>query len=55
MKAPLEEDSWFTPESLNDVRTMWRDADSEEVRAEIRRVVPLAVLERAIASHQESA
>ena len=55
MKVPLEEESWLTSESLADVRMMWRDADSEEVRAEIRRFVPLAVLQRAVASHQEPA
>lgn len=44
-----ELENWLTPESLNDVRMMWTQADSEEVRAEIRRFVPMAVLERAIA------
>ena len=48
-KVPLKEESWLTPDCLDDVRMMWRDADSEEVRAEIRRFVPLAVLEKAIA------
>ena len=55
VKTPLEDENWLTPECLDDVRTMWTQADSEEVRAEIRRFVPLSVLERAIASHQESA
>lgn len=45
-----ELDKWLTPESLNDVRSMWTQADSEEMRAEIKRFVPLAVLERAIAA-----
>lgn len=49
MKTPLEEESWLTPDCLADVRMMWRDADSEAVRVEIRKVVPTAVLERAIA------
>jgi hypothetical protein len=50
IKLPSEDENWFSPESLNDVRSMWYQADSEEVRAEIRGFVPLAVLERAIAA-----
>jgi hypothetical protein len=42
-------ENWLTPECLDDVRTMWAQADSEVVRTEIRRFVPRAVLERAIA------
>ena len=41
-------EKWFTSECLEDVRLMWVQAESEEVRAEIRRFVPMTVLKRAI-------
>ena len=41
-------EQWFTSECLEDVRLMWIQAESEEVRAEIRRFVPMTVLKRAI-------
>jgi hypothetical protein len=40
---------WLTFESLEDVKNWWALADSEEVRAEIKKLVPPKILERAIA------
>lgn len=44
------DDHWFSPECLKDIRETWALADSEELRTAIKAVIPIAVLERAIAA-----
>jgi Domain of unknown function (DUF3854) len=41
---------WLTPECLADMRENWALADSDEVRAELRKVYPIEALRRAIAA-----
>ncbi|MEP1059490.1 MULTISPECIES: hypothetical protein [Cyanophyceae] len=40
---------WWTPESLANVKSLWQQADSSEVREVVRRTIPPEVLRRAIA------
>ncbi len=49
-QIPTEEAGWRNPDSLADVRDWWAQADTDEIRAEIRRMVPPDVLALAIAS-----
>ena len=47
-KAPQTLEDWLTPESLNEVRELWKLADCPELQAALRQVIPIEVLEEAI-------
>ena len=46
-KSVENSDRWLTPESLNEIRELWRLADCPETQAALRQVIPIEVLERA--------
>lgn len=48
-EPPTELAQWLTQESLSDVRSWWEAADTPQMQAEIRRMVPPQALRRAIA------
>lgn len=48
-ETPSELAQWLTQESLSDVRSWWEAADTPQMQAEIRRMVPPQALRRAIA------
>jgi hypothetical protein len=47
MQPDLER--WLSPDSLKEIRQQWASAETEEEREIWRQVIPIAVLERAIA------
>ena len=49
VNPPQTLENWLTPESLNEVRELWKLADCPELQAALRQVIPIEVLERAIA------
>jgi len=48
-KPPQTLEEWLTPESLTEIRELWKLADCPESQAALRQVIPIAVLGRAIA------
>ena len=49
-KLPQTLEKWLTPESLNEIRELWRLADCPESQAALRQVIPIEVLKRAYPS-----
>ena len=47
-KSPENLEKWLTPESLNEIRELWKLADCPESQSALRQVIPIEVLERAI-------
>ena len=48
-EIPSNIDPWLTPKSLNAIREQWKVAHTPEEREAIQQVVPIEILERAIA------
>ncbi len=48
VKVPQTLENWLTPESLNEIRELWRLAECPEIQAALRQAIPIEVLERAI-------
>jgi len=48
VKTPQTLEKWLTPESLNEVRELWKLADCPESQAALRQVIPIEVLRWAI-------
>ncbi|MEP0914905.1 DUF3854 domain-containing protein [Leptolyngbya sp. GB1-A1] len=46
--------AWHSPETIEDVRQLWQEADCIEAQEELRKIIPIAVLERAIDPLQET-
>jgi len=49
VKPPQALEEWLTPASLTEIRSQWKVAHTTEEREALRQVVPIWVLERAIA------
>jgi len=49
VKTPESLEKWLTSESLNEIRELWKLADCPELQEAVRQVIPIEVLERAIA------
>ncbi len=47
-KPPLDLERWMAPDSLKEVRELWKLADCPDLQAALRQVIPSKVLERAI-------
>lgn len=43
-------EKWLSPDSIADIKAMWQQANTPEMVEEVRRIIPLEVLEIAIAS-----
>jgi hypothetical protein len=48
-KIPPDLEKWTAPDSLKEIRNQWDAAESEEERESLRQVIPIEVLELAIA------